>query len=246
MRLPLLFLLTFAPSVLAQQLPHTEPCRSELEARLAFGLCDDGTFDFYASGSYRPDVPRPDSLFGYPIGSWHTTYGRMERYLDRLAEAVPERVRVFDYGRSIEQRTMHLVAISSENIIGRLDSIQADLQRLADPRGTSVQGAESMVEGLADCGVAERGERRERDGGVRGGRFSSPTSLRRATTSGRKGCATALLVLINLAHNPESHRAPRRLVQRLRDGRRRPGGPGARRAVGHEHQQQSLPDRPQP
>src|SRR5690606_13479233 len=86
----------------AQDLPVIPPpggCRAEIDARLAFGLCRDSTFDFYASGEYRQGVPRPEQVLGYPIGSWLTTYGRMERYIAALAEAVPERVRVFDYGR---------------------------------------------------------------------------------------------------------------------------------------------------
>ena len=204
MRLAFLLLFALAPGAFAQQLPHTEPCRSELDARLAFGLCDDRTFDFYASGSYRPDVPRPDSVFGYPIGSWHTTYGRMERYLDRLAEAVPERVRVFDYGRSIEQRTMHLVAISSENIIGRLDSIQADLQRLADPRGTSVQDAASMVESLPIVVWLNAA-----NDGNETAAFEAAIQLAYQLAAGdderTQGMRDSVLVLINLAHNPESH-----------------------------------------
>ena len=35
------------------------------------------------------------------------------RYIAALAEAVPERVRVFDYGRSVEGQVMHLVAVSA-------------------------------------------------------------------------------------------------------------------------------------
>ena len=204
MRLAFLLLLAFAPSALAQQLPHTEPCRSELDARLAFGLCEDGTFDFYASGSYSQDVPRPDSVFGYPMGSWHTTYGRMERYLDRLAEAAPERVRVFDYGRSIEQQTMHLVAISSEGVIGRLDSVRAGLERLANPRRTSAQGADSVIAGLPVVVWLNAA-----NDGNETAAFEAAIQLAYQLAAGdderTRTMRDSALVLINLAHNPESH-----------------------------------------
>src|SRR5206468_725131 len=31
-------------------------------------------FDFYSRGPYRPAVPRPDAITGYPAGSQHTMY----------------------------------------------------------------------------------------------------------------------------------------------------------------------------
>ncbi len=134
-------------SAFSQHLPIVpeDECRSEISARLAYGLCPGQTFDFYTTAQYRSDVPRPDSVLGYPIGSWHTTYGRMERYLDALTAAAPERVRVFDYGVSNEHQTMHLVAVSGEQNIARLDQVRANLGRLADPRQTSASQAESII-----------------------------------------------------------------------------------------------------
>src|SRR5690554_5721457 len=140
-----------ARDVSAQDLPVIPPpggCRSELDARLAFGLCRDSTFDFYASGEYRQGIPRPEEVLGYPIGSWHTTYGRMEKYIAALAEAAPERVRVFDYGRSVEGQVMHLIAVSAERHIGRLEQIRAGLARLADPRATTRAEAEALIQDL--------------------------------------------------------------------------------------------------
>ena len=146
---PLTFALCVAGAagpVNAQRLPAlAQTCRSELDGRLAFGLCPDSTFDFYASGQYRPGLPRPEAVLGYPIGSWHTTYGRMEKYITALAAAAPERVRVFDYGESIERQTMHLVVVSSERNSARLDEVRASLARLADPRITSAEEAKNII-----------------------------------------------------------------------------------------------------
>ncbi len=103
-------------------------------------------FDFYAFGPYRENVPRPVDVLGYPIGTWHTTYGTMEAYIDTLATAAPERVRHFTYGTSVEGQTQHLLAIGSSEHIAELDAIRADLQRLADPRATSQAEAEQIAQ----------------------------------------------------------------------------------------------------
>ena len=45
-------------------------------------------FDFYARGPYRPQVPRPEALLGYRIGSQQTMYHQQQAVLDRMMEAV--------------------------------------------------------------------------------------------------------------------------------------------------------------
>ncbi|MFQ5679156.1 MAG: M14 family metallopeptidase [Gemmatimonadota bacterium] len=185
-------------------LPFLSPCRSEMDARLAFGLCPDGSFDFYASGSYRPDVPRPDQILGYPTGSWHTTYGRMERYLEALAGAAPERVRVFDYGRSVERQTMHLIAVSSEANIARLGEIRADLRRLADPRRTTPAGA-AEIAGRTPIVVWLNAA----NDGNETAAFEAAMQVAYQLAAGEDERTRSLrenaVTLINLAHNPESH-----------------------------------------
>ena len=191
-----------------QKLPIVPPpgagCRSELDARLAFGLCPDSTFDFLASGEYRDGVPTPEQTFGYPIGSWHTTYGRMERYLDTLSRSVPERVRIFPYGQSVEHQTMYLVAISSEGNIARLDEIRAGLQGLADPRRTSLADARALVQQLPIAVWLNAA-----NDGNETAAFEAAIQLAYQLAAGEdtrtRGMRDDALVLINLAHNPESH-----------------------------------------
>ncbi|MFQ5691015.1 MAG: M14 family metallopeptidase [Gemmatimonadota bacterium] len=181
-----------------------EGCRSEMDARLALGLCPDGTFDFYASGAYREGIPRPEEVLGYPIGSWHTTYGRMERYLEALAGAAPGRVRVFDYGQSVERQTLHLVAVSSEANMDRLAEIRADLRSLADPRTATPAEA---------AGIARKTPTvvwlNAANDGNESAAFEAAIQVAYQLAAGedertrrlREGAVT----LINLAHNPESH-----------------------------------------
>ena len=108
-------------------------------------LRDDRFFSFYERGPYRPQVPRPDSLLGYGIGETHTQYAWQERVLLAIANAARDRVRVQEIGATTERRTQRLFLVSSPENIARLDAIQADLQRLGDPRGLSASDAQTIA-----------------------------------------------------------------------------------------------------
>jgi hypothetical protein len=57
-------------------------------------------YDFYGRGPYRTGVPRPPAILGYEAGDTHTTFRDQERVVLAIAEAAPDRVRVFEYGKS--------------------------------------------------------------------------------------------------------------------------------------------------
>lgn len=102
-------------------------------------------FDFYARGPYRPQVPRPQVLLRYDVGDFHTNYAMMERVLDAIARAAPDRVRVFDIGLTNEYRMQHVVAVSAPENIARLDEIKSNLKRLADPRTLTESEARQLA-----------------------------------------------------------------------------------------------------
>nr|MBA4185844.1 hypothetical protein [Acidobacteriota bacterium] len=49
-------------------------------------------FDFYTRGAYRTEVPRPQTILRYDVGDFHTTYAQMERVIEAIAKAAPDRV----------------------------------------------------------------------------------------------------------------------------------------------------------
>src|SRR3982750_2943986 len=103
-------------------------------------------FDFYARGEYRANVPRPQSILRFDVGDFHTTYAQMERVMESIAAAAPDRVKIFDIGETNEHRMMHLVAISAPENMSRLDEIRTNNLRLADPRNTSAAQAQSIAQ----------------------------------------------------------------------------------------------------
>src|SRR4028119_662681 len=106
---------------------------------------DDSRFDFYARGPYRENVPRPQTVTRFDVGDFHTNYATMERVIERIAEAAPDRVRITDIGETNEHRMMHLLVISAPENMRRLEQIRANIARLADPRATSTAEAESIA-----------------------------------------------------------------------------------------------------
>lgn len=111
-----------------------------------FAQTDDSKFDFYARGAYRENVPRPEKILRYQVGSHHTTYAQMEKVIEEIAKAAPDRVRIFDIGLTNEHRMQHIVAISSPEHIARLDEIKANIAKLTDPRKTSASEANSIIQ----------------------------------------------------------------------------------------------------
>lgn len=103
-------------------------------------------FDFYARGPYRSQVPRPETILGYTVGSRQTMYHQQQQVLDRLIAAAPDRVRTEIIGRTAEGKVLRLLIISSPENLARLDEIRANLALLADPRKTSTEQVRMLAE----------------------------------------------------------------------------------------------------
>lgn len=103
-------------------------------------------FDFYTRGDYRTDVPRPQSLLRFDVGDFHTTYAQMEKVIEAIAKAAPDRVKIYDIGETSEHRMQHVIAISSPENMARLDEIKANNARLTDSRTTNANQATSIIQ----------------------------------------------------------------------------------------------------
>ena len=102
-------------------------------------------FDFYSRGPYTAAVPKPAEILGYEPGTFHTTWGNMERVLDAIQKARPERVRRESIGRTIEARDRNLFIVSAPENLARLDEIRAANQQLADARGVDDATTQRVV-----------------------------------------------------------------------------------------------------
>lgn len=107
---------------------------------------DDRNFSFYGRGPYRAAVPRPETILGYNVGELNTQFAQQERVLLAIADAARDRVVIETIGMTNERRTMRLFIVSAPENISRLESIRADLDRLADPRGLAQSDAAALIE----------------------------------------------------------------------------------------------------
>jgi hypothetical protein len=106
---------------------------------------DVAPYSFYGRGPYRAGVPRPSALLGYEAGETHTNFRDQERVLLAIAAAAKDRVRMVEYGRSVEGRPLRLFLVSTPENLARLETIRESIARLADPRRLASDAAADML-----------------------------------------------------------------------------------------------------
>ena len=90
-------------------------------------------FSFRPALRYAAHVPAPDALIGHATGERFTPHAAVVRAVDAISGA-SDRVRLIRYGETYGGRPLLLAVISSPSNLGRLEEIQAGLERLSDPR----------------------------------------------------------------------------------------------------------------
>ncbi|MFQ5740858.1 MAG: M14 family zinc carboxypeptidase [Acidobacteriota bacterium] len=160
-------------------------------------------FDFFERGPYREGIPRPQDILGYAIGERHSYSYQMEDYIHALERAT-SRVKILQYGRSYEGRTLHLVLISAEENMQRLESTRAATDRLADPRQISADEVQQVV-GKTPATVWLNFA----NDGNESAAFETGMQIAYQLAAGEDETTHKIrrqvLTIVNPAHNPESH-----------------------------------------
>ena len=68
----------------------------------------------------------------------------MLRFFEALELAAPERIKLFEYGRTWEGRKLIYAAIGAPELIKDLDGFAKNMQKLSDPRVTNEQQAKAL------------------------------------------------------------------------------------------------------
>jgi hypothetical protein len=164
-------------------------------------LC--GAEPFWPGATYDPSVPTLAKIAGHEPGERITKHADIIRYMEALASAAPNRVKVFDYGKTWQGRRLIYVAVGSEANIRRLGELQSAMKKLADPRVTPEAEAKKLMASLP--AVVWLGY------GVHGNEISSPdaamlTAHHLVAARNDKMVADILantIVLIDPAQNPD-------------------------------------------
>ncbi|MCU0411454.1 MAG: M14 family metallopeptidase [Bacteroidetes bacterium] len=99
---------------------------------------------FYPNGTYQTNIPSPDQVLGFPLGTRPARYDEVVRYLHALS-ASTKRVALIDMGRTYEQRTQYLLLISDEENLKRAEEHRASIGKLFDPRKTDAATAAAII-----------------------------------------------------------------------------------------------------
>jgi hypothetical protein len=102
----------------------------------------------WPNADYDPAIPTLQTVAGFEIGAEMARHAEVRRYFEALASAAPDRMKLFDYGRSWEGRGLFYGVIGSPANIARLDEIKAGMQKLADPRRLVPGEAERLIASL--------------------------------------------------------------------------------------------------
>lgn len=94
---------------------------------------------------YDPAVPTLHSVVGFDWGEEITDPDQALAYARALAAGAPERLRLVEYGRSLQGWPLLLLVVSSEGNLALLDEVRAQLAELGDPRRSSETRAAQLV-----------------------------------------------------------------------------------------------------
>jgi hypothetical protein len=86
----------------------------------------------FLQGEFDPAIPTLEEVAGHRSGEQITRPAMVIEYMETLAQAAPERMRLVQYATSWEGRPLVYAVISSEANMARIDAIQADIQRIAN------------------------------------------------------------------------------------------------------------------
>lgn len=94
----------------------------------------------------HPTIPSPLKHFGHIIGAEGQVHRSSEiyGYYQKLADTSPL-VYIQEMGKSEEGRSFYLIVIGNEDAIQRIDHYKSQLAKLADPRKTSPEQAETII-----------------------------------------------------------------------------------------------------
>lgn len=86
------------------------------------------------SVTYNPVIPKPATIIYHEPGEWHVTHDRLVHYMQAIAAAAPNRVKMEVMGFTYESRPQVLLIITSPQNHQRLEAIREQHVQLCDPQ----------------------------------------------------------------------------------------------------------------
>ena len=96
------------------------------------------------SVTYNPAIPKPKDIIYHEPGEWHVTHDRLVNYMQAIAAAAPNRVKLELMGFTYESRPQVLLIITSPQNHQRLETIREQHVQLSDPQRSASLDIEHM------------------------------------------------------------------------------------------------------
>ena len=101
--------------------------------------------EFFPGSAYDASIPTPEDLLGFRPGDRAAFPAEIEKCLQAW-QASP-RARLVEYARSHEGRALYYMVVTSPENLARIDEIQENVGKLADPRGLAAADVEGLIAG---------------------------------------------------------------------------------------------------
>ena len=96
--------------------------------------------------TYNKDIPTPKDIIHYEVGEWHVTHDRLVNYMQAIAAAAPDRIKLQTMGFTYEKRPQVLLIITSKKNQAKLEQIRQQHLLLSDPsKSASVNVTEMPI-----------------------------------------------------------------------------------------------------
>jgi hypothetical protein len=86
-----------------------------------------------ADVQYNPAIPKPKDVIYHNVGEYHITHDRLVNYMQTLAKAAPDRIKLELMGTTYEGRPQVLLIITSPRNHQNLEQIRQQHVQLTDP-----------------------------------------------------------------------------------------------------------------
>ncbi|WP_421941900.1 M14 metallopeptidase family protein [Pedobacter sp.] len=83
-------------------------------------------------------VKSPDEFLGYALGSHFTPHHQVAGYFRQAAAAAPKNIKLIEYGKTNEGRSLMVAVVSSTENISRLEQIRTNNLKLAQADGNNI------------------------------------------------------------------------------------------------------------
>jgi len=99
---------------------------------------------FFPGANYDAAVPTPDSVLGFRLGDHAVTHAQIEAVIKAIAAKSP-RVKLVEYGKTHEGRTLYYVVVSTSERVKDLDKLREINAKLSDPRLAPAAEIDALV-----------------------------------------------------------------------------------------------------